>query len=42
MEPGVKWTNLPLYIDVKNDGEGMQDIEVKVQHNQITNNITII
>ena len=21
MEPGVKWTNLPLYSDVKNDGE---------------------
>ena len=41
-EPGVKWTNLPLYSDVKNDGEGMQDIEVKVQYNQITNNSTII
>lgn len=42
MEPGVKWTNLPLYSDVKNDGEGMQDLEVKIQHNQITNNNTII
>ena len=42
MEPGVKWTNLPLYSDVKNDGEEMQDLEVKVQHNQITNNNTII
>lgn len=42
MEPGVKLTNLPLYSDVKNDGGGMQDIEVKVQHNQITNNNTII
>ena len=42
MEPGVKWINLPLYSDVKNYGEGMQDIEVKVQYNQITNNSTII
>ena len=42
MEPGVKWTNLPLYSDVKNDGEEMQDLEVKVQHNQIINNSIII
>ena len=42
MEPGEKLTSLPLYSDVKNDGEGMQDIEVKIQYNQITNNITII
>ena len=42
MEPEVKLTNLPLYSDVKNDCEGMQDLEVKVQYNQITNNITII
>ena len=27
MEPGVKWTNLPLYSDVKNDGEEMQDLK---------------
>ena len=42
MEPGVKWTNQPLYSDVKNDGEEMQDLEVKVQHNQIINNSIII
>ena len=41
MEPGVKCTNLPLYSDVENDGEGMHDVEVKVQYNQITNNSTI-
>ena len=41
MEPKVKLTNLPLYSDVKNDGEEMQDLEVKVQHNHIINNSTI-
>ena len=42
MEPEVKLTNLPLYSDVKNDGEGMQDLKVKVQNNQIISNSTII